>query len=103
VTNSLGRKEVVVAHNELSVIFSFDSKAWRLGPPANGIFDYVESVQLEDTFVVIGGSASELPYAVDTIYKFNTESYEFDLLEQRLSRARMYTTAIAVPDDFAIC
>jgi len=89
VTNLLGQKEVVVAHNELSAIYSFDDEVWRLGLPANGIFDYVASVRLEGncTFLVIGGSSIELPVAKDSIYKLNAKSYEFDLLERRLSRA----------------
>jgi len=103
VTNQNGEKEVVVVHDELSAIFSFTDMEWRPGPISEGLVDDLVSVQLEDTFVVLGGIDDNGFSIVDSIYIFNTTSYEFDLMEQKLSDKKELVLAVAVPDEFVIC
>jgi len=63
---------------------------------------FASYTQLLDTFVVVGGDNSELG-AVDTIYKYNPITDEWDLLDQRLSLPREFSTNLAIPDSFATC
>jgi len=104
ITNAGGEKEVVAFQREESAIFSISSKKWRNGPSAPGIHNVMATVQLEDTFVVVGGSSGPPTYTpYDTIFLFNATTHVFDLIEQRLLQAREETMALAVPDAFVSC
>jgi len=104
VINGNGEKEVVAIQREESAILSLSSKKWRLGPHSPELYGVVATVQLEDTFIMIGGNVAHPIYeAADTIYIFNTTTYEIDLMEQRLQKGREMAMAVAVPDEFVTC
>ncbi len=89
-------KEVVVAGYGTSEIFNFDSLMWRDGPDLPYGFGYA-SVQLTDTFLLVGGYED---YYSDKIYMFDEDHYE---LSQTLWHPRLYAGAVVVPDEMVNC
>ena len=55
---------------------------------------YMGSVQYGDTFAIVGGASDGLHR--DTVYLYNPATEEFDLLDERLSVGKTYTTAFIV-------
>jgi len=101
VVTAQGEREVVIVIGRNSAILSFANQEWRIGPTTPDLHRVVTAVQLDDTFVVIGGDKGPANYAgTRTMFLFNATTYQFDLLEQQLEKSRLETTAIAVPDRF---
>ncbi len=92
-------KEYVVAGFGTSEIFNFDTMSWRTGPTLPYGYGYA-SVQLEDTFVLVGGYEDDY---TDRMYVFDQDNYAFALKSQRLQHPRAYAGAVALPDDAVNC
>ena len=61
--------------------------------------NYAASVEVGDTFLLIGGIGKDIS---DTIYKYDNGNWSE--IPQKLSVARFYSTAIIVPKDtFTLC
>jgi len=99
----LGR-EVLVASGYGAFFYNFERNEWREGPPLPEKIEYVSYAQLDDGFLAIGG-AYRYPdlSVVDTIYKFSEDTYEWTLLEQRLSEPRKSTASAVVSEEFLYC
>ncbi len=93
-------KEVVVAGYGTSEIFNFDELAWRDGPELPHGFGY-ESVQLMDTFLLVGGLEDDSE--TNKIYIFDEDNYKFTLKSQTLWLSRRYAGAVVVPDELVNC
>ncbi len=91
--------EVVVAGYGSSEIFNFDSLTWRDGPALPYGYGYA-SVQLTDTFLLVGGYEDDYS---DKIYIFDEDNYEFTLKSQTLWHPRLYAGAVVVPDEMVNC
>lgn len=68
--------------------------------------DLAESttVVFGDTFLLVGGSASEEDgFSTDAIWQYDQANSAWILLPQRLQIARHEHTAYFVPDDFVSC
>ena len=99
VTFNNGTKMVVAAggNNEQSTEFlPVDGEAWHFGPDLPYRIELGASVQLQSTFLIVGGSNGS---NLDTILKFDVEAEEWILLEH-LTNSRKYTAAFLVPDDY---
>ena len=101
-THPNGNLEVVVTAGLSSAatqIFSISSWSWRMGPSfpiassAGG-----ESVQYEDSFLVVGGGTSTKSF--NAIYKYNLDPEGWIELPQKMRYERNYFAAFLVPDDF---
>jgi len=95
VHNSAGEQEVIVIDREYTQIFNLQSRQWRIGNelPDDLRYYYGTIVQLEDSFLSVGGSYE------DTIYKYEKESDTFELLEARLPFPVEYPIAMLVDVD----
>ena len=76
-----------------------DLNVWHYGPdlPYDFMFGGA-SVQLEKTFLIVGGEA-DTGY-LNTIWMFDPGNEEWTSLDQTLRRSRRTTTAFLVPDSF---
>jgi len=94
--------EVMFAAGELSFIFSLSDLEWRDGPKLPEDVVNTGSVQLADGFAAVGGLVYDGPIgeSIDRIYKFSEDTYEWELLDQRLSVPRNGLVAVAVPESF---
>jgi len=93
--------EVLWAEGVYSFIFSLTDLEWREGPQLPEPIVDLSYAQLEDGFIAAGGDTGSPDY--DTVYKFSEETYEWELLNQRLSVPRRFMSAVAVPRDFFGC
>ena len=59
-------------------------------------------MQYGDSFLVIGGLLSNTETS-DKIYRYNTVTDEWDVLDARLSVPRAYIQGFLVPDDYLPC
>ena len=93
---------IVVASGYLtgpgSEILSLEDNTWGYGPDLP--YDIMDgaSVQMEDTFLIVGGYTGST--FLNTIWKFNTLTEDWTLHEQNLTIARDATAAFLVPDYF---
>ncbi len=92
-------KEIVVAAYGTSEIFSFDTMIWRDGPQLPFGYAYA-SVQLTDTFLLVGGYEEDVS---NKIYIFDEDDYEFTLKSQTLWHPRGYSGSLVVPDEIVNC
>ena len=74
---------------------------WILGPDLPHEISNGFSVQMGDTFLIVGGriSSGNTTY-YDSILMFNTSIENWIFLDEKLEKARAYTTAFLVPDRF---
>ena len=98
-----GTKVVIAAggYDEQSTeILQLEDHTWCYGAELPYFIQRGASVQLQDTFLIVGGrnDISEL----DTIWIFNTETEHWTLLEERMSTARRNIAAFLVPDEFCL-
>jgi len=100
-TPSLGQ-EVIVAFETRSYIFSLADLEWRDGPLLPEDLSDFTNAQLNNGFLAIGGFNSD-NQEVDTIYRFDPNSYDWVLEPSRLAIPRRRAEAVAVPDDFLAC
>ncbi len=99
INNEQFGKEVVVADLGTSEIFNFDSLTWRDGPDLPYGYGYA-SVQLTDTFLLVGGLEEDYS---NKIYIFDEDNYEFTLKSQTLWQPRAWSGAVVVPDELVNC
>ncbi len=99
VQNDQMGKEVVVAGYGTSEIFNFGNMTWRDGPDLPSGYGYA-SVQLTDTFLMVGGFESSYS---NKIYIFDEENYYFTLMPETLAYERRWAGAVAVPDEMFNC
>ena len=71
---------------------------WHFGPDFPYFIWSGASVQLENTFLIVGGS-KDGSY-LDTIWTFDLETEEWTILNEHLTTARELAAAFLVPDDF---
>jgi len=99
-------REVLLAWGEDALIFSLDDLGWRNGPPLPRNIVNVASIQLEDGFMALGGRNCASGYcreAVDDVYEFDGESYEWIELGDGLSLPRELFASVAAPSGFVNC
>ena len=104
VTFENGTKVVVAAagDNEGSTEFlNLEETEWHFGPQLPNVIKGGASVQLENTFLIVGGNDDGRD-ALDTIWTFDTDAETWVLLNEHLATARRYTAAFLVPDDFCL-
>jgi len=100
----LANGEVVLVDNYRSYIYSFtDGTGWRAGNPLPDPTDGLASVQAGGTFLTVGGVDSDTGSFSDKIYRFNVDTYDWDLLEAKLATSRSNSAVVALPDDFLQC
>ena len=102
VTFKNGTRMIVAASGMLETTTEFlnvDGDRWHFGPELPYYFSLGASVQLDDTFLIVGGVDALSKY-LDTIWAFNIETEEWTLLDQHLTTGRRSTAAFLVPDDF---
>ena len=87
-----GVKEIVVLSglpdNTETEIYNIEEDAWRPGPPFPNGPSYAHIAQdRRNSFFVFGGTMYSADLYVDTIYRFDEDTYDFVLLDQRLPYA----------------
>ena len=75
-----------------------DENNWHYGPEFSYELFGASSVQLENTFLIVGGGF--VTGFSDIIWMFDVESEDWIALNQTLETARCYSTAFLVPDEF---
>jgi len=104
VLNENGEQEIVIAKDFSTFVFSMANSEWREGPLLPQSFTNGASVQLRDTFLIVGGRNSVDDTIMNTIYKFDNIDFEWVRLEDAdLEIARMDAAAVAIPADFFNC
>ena len=101
VTFNNGTKMVVAAggvNEQTTEFLNFDEDEWNFGPDLPYSIYRGASVQLNNTFLIVGGDSNGT--ALDTIWKFDAEAEEWILLNEHMTTARYYTAAFLVPNDF---
>ena len=93
--------EIVLADRGNSEIFSLDSLTWREGPEAPYFYE-ASSAQLQDTFLVVGGTDEDGNH-LDTIYEFDHVTYDWLLRSQRLPAPLRFPGVVAVPGNTVSC
>ena len=58
------------------------------------------SVPFKDSFLIVGGDSGDY---LDTIYYYNPNTDQWELMEQMLKYEREYLAAFMVPDSYANC
>jgi len=96
--------EILVASENLSFIFSLTNLEWREGPvlPDERLID-MSYAQIEGGFLAIGGYINHGFEFSDKIYRFNENSYEWEVQDMFLESPRSRSGAVSVPDDFLNC
>ena len=101
VTFSNGTRMIVAAggfNEQITEFLIVDGDKWHYGPKLPYFIYEGASVQLENTFLIVGGSNST--GYLDTIWTFDIETENWIKLNQKLTIARKSTAAFLVPDDF---
>jgi len=95
-------KEILIADDMHGRIFSLTSETWREGPTLPGNTIRSSSAPVEDGFLAIGGNFRNGQF-LDTIYRFHQDSYEWELLDQKLRQERASAATATVPESFLNC
>ena len=108
-----GGTRIVVAGGELSTeaastseILALNSLKWTPGPGVPGApggsnkFDYSQVAQMEETFLVVGGSDGQ---DLKTIYEFDLNTSTWKLRSESLVTARSLYALVAIPDGVLEC
>ena len=61
------------------------------------------SVPYKDSFLMVGGYSSDVGETLDTIYYYDPNLDQWDLLEQKMKMRRKYFAAFLVSDQYANC
>ena len=89
-------------------IFDLNINQWRQGPDlpdvvvGNFRFCCARNVQYQDSFLIVGGTGSS-GGLIDTIMTLNPQTYEWDILPQRMTNATTFPGVILVPDNYVTC
>ena len=101
VTFPNGTKMVVAAggiFEKTTGLLSLEKGAWQSAPDLPFFIRDGASVQLENSFLIVGGDNDD-DY-LNAIVKFDPVIGRWMVMEQKLSTARSQTTAFLVPDNF---
>ena len=78
-------------HSTRTTLYSFGTSEWTRGTPLpGGAINHASSVQLDGSFMVVGGGN-------DLIYQYDSMTGDWILLPVTLSESRMFHTALMVP------
>ena len=83
-----------------SEIWFLDEDTFQPGPDLPRSIAFGASVQLEKTFLVVGGHDYSSVDTLGDIYIFDNEGNEFVKLPQTLTHARERTAAFMVPNSY---
>ena len=72
---------------------------WSFGKDLPYSIRYGASVQLENTFLIVGGYNGSY---LNTLWKYDQLNEDWIQLNQTLKTARQWTTAFLVPDEFCL-
>ena len=93
--------EVVMAGYGTRDVFNLNELRWREGPELPQYLYLSSSVQLEDTFLLLGGwNGGE---DTDAIYRYDNLGQDWVLEEQRLPLPLEQAGALAVPKETVDC
>jgi len=95
--------EILLADGQLAFFFSLTSGTWREGQIIPEAIKYQSYQQLDDGFLSIGGTTIDGGEPVDSVYKFVEETYEWELMSDRLSQPDSNLATVAVPGEFLNC
>lgn len=101
VTFNNGTKMIVAASGQYEKTTEFlpvDGEEWHFGPDLPYYIFWGASVQLEKTFLIVGGFGNGT--SLDTIWTFDIEKENWVLLEEHLKTERQLTAAFLVPDEY---
>ena len=77
---------------------NLDDNVWKYGPTTPYEIQQGASVQLNDTFIIVGGQ--NLTNVLDTLWTIDPINETWVLRDQKLSIPRYHAAAFLVPDDF---
>ena len=84
---------------QTSEFMNLDENRWHYGPDLPYHISNAASIQLENTFLIIGGQ--NWTSYLDSIWMFDPNTENWSQLEQKLTTVRVYTkAAFLVPDEF---
>ena len=78
-------------------LLDIDGDQWIFGPDLPYYIFNGASVQLENTFLIVGGDNGTY---LDTIWKFDVEEENWIIMDQKLESDREISAAFLVPDDY---
>jgi hypothetical protein len=93
--------DVVLTSDGTTSIFSLTSQKWRAGKALPAVDRGAVGVQMAESFLVVGGKDDTS--SLDTVYEFNSVSYEWNLKTLTLDEPKYSVAAVGASDDFAIC
>jgi len=98
-------QEVILTESGNTYAFNVEDLTWRDADDLPNLPVYANvmtSLQQEDGFLAIGGfDIFQAP--LDTIWRFDADTYSWSLLEERLETPRIFSFAVEVPDSFLNC
>ena len=80
-------------------VLNLETMTWSLAPYLPGSVHSTEQVQLEDTFLVVGGFDSNL---MQSVFEFDPRTLSWMKREERLKFPRKYHSVIQIPRDLLI-
>jgi len=101
--NAFNGPEILVASGDDAFIFSLTDLTWRDASDLPLRVHSIEGVKVDGGVLALGGEVNYGETTLDTIYKFEEETYEWTLLDQTLETPRYYAGVVAVPDEFVNC
>jgi len=95
--------EILVVSKRAAYLFSLTSLRWKGGPALPEPLDLLESFQLDDGFMVIGGHDEENEsQAVNAIITIDS-NYQWLTYREALEEPKYYSIGINVPEEFFDC
>ncbi len=86
-----------------ATFFNLQTLTWKSKQSMPSDIAFGASVPFEDSFLIVGGYSYATAQELDTIYYYNPNTNEWELLSQHLKEMRRKFTAFMVPDTFGNC
>ncbi len=86
-----------------SEFLEFGALTWKPKQSLPNDIYFGASVPFRNSLLMVGGESNDLGKVLDTIYFYDQNNEEWQLLDQRLSVKRRNLAAFMVPDSFANC
>ena len=88
---------------QMADVLNLETMTWSRAPPLHGFNHFSEQVQLEDTFLVVGGFNSFDFYQLKKkVLEFDHQRMEWKEREEQLKWPRNYHSVIQIPRELMI-
>ena len=108
---STGKMKLIVAGGftasntgiKSSEVFDLETLKWSYGPDLPGRLSLGATLQMNDTFVIIGGFNNEEGENYDSFYEYDQVTNSWVERAEKLTLGRHSVSAVLIPDEIAQC